>query len=130
MVLFEMFFSSLILQYSKLFNVINKIQNPGFFYLKMTKIITFQRAGSRLHVMDQVEVYLKIYIMLLIAGRFDLFLDIYRTQIFLTIFLFIIFSMKRRGNLSSYISSRRKITLTYHIVSHNILPLMRSHAKW
>lgn len=48
MVLFEMFFSSLILQYLKLFNVINKIQNPGFFfYRKMTKIITFQRAGSR-----------------------------------------------------------------------------------
>lgn len=66
-----MFFSSLILQYLKLFNVINKIQNPGFFfYRKMTKIITFQRAGSRSHVMDQVEVYLKIYIMLLIAGKF------------------------------------------------------------
>lgn len=109
----NVFLSSLILQCSKLFNVIIKIQNPGcFFFCKMTKIITFQRAGSTLHVMDQVEVYLKIYIMLLIAGRFELFLDIYRTQIFLTIFLFIIFSMQRRGNLSSYISSRRKITLT------------------
>lgn len=79
--------------------------------------------------MDQVEVYLKIYIMLLIAGKFELFLDIYRTQIFLIIFLFIIFSMKKRGNLSSYISSQRKVTLTYHIVSQNILPLMRSLAN-
>lgn len=129
MVLFQMFFEFID---SAMFKTLQcNYQNTEsrlFFFRKMTKIITFQRAGSTLHVMDQVEVYLKIYIMLLIAGRFELFLDIYRTQIFLTIFLFIIFSMKRRGNLSSYISSRRKITLTYHIVSQNILPLMRSHA--